>query len=547
MKRSAVLCLMVAFLAGAVSSQTVNLCGTVTDDAGKPLIYTVIRLSVTTYDNGYWATAPYLAQTDQNGRYHVGTGICSDMTHDNILPKGVDFVRPSYAGGKVFFRTPTNGCLVTMGLYDLSGRFVREVFNKNLSKGDFAVSIDARHIASQFYLLKVNVNGSSSVIRLQPATRLSGGTAVQSGSGFRTRMEKVAADVVMDTLRATKPGYSLGVKPITSLTGTNDFTLTKTSTWDGNVDAFWGDTNTYPKKGSTPMYVILNRTNGAWTDDKICWSNGGGAPYVAISENRLKPIVSERMYVYIAPNDSNKRYNDFLEVNYNGTWNGNSTRVDGWRLPFTFRIKTTTGKDTVMGDAYEMFFQTRKAKFDEFINEVPKEFTHLATQDFAHIWAPHTCPVSYFNTNQKYVDYYKRYQDSIVTNYVKDPTWTQKAIYPSNTGDPGPMIPVPTAWQIFACTGAEGWQKSIGASPWWSAAMNRHVAHMEPHGIDWRNWGYTDTASFYQAAPANFFSRWCHLRSINNYCYGFPYDDNGDHQAFMTMSNIQWIAVAVGW
>jgi len=109
------------------------------------------------------------------------------------------------------------------------------------------------------------------------------------------------------------------------------------------------------------------------------------------------------------------------------------------------------------------------------------------------------------------------------------------------------MIPVPTAWQMFACTGAEGWQKSIGASPWWSAAFNRHVAHMEPHGIDWKNWAYADFPYFYDEAPANFFSRWCHRRSINDYCYGFPYDDNGDHQAFMGLSNIQWIAVAIGW
>jgi hypothetical protein len=541
MKRAAVSFLVAIFSAGSVFSQTVNICGTVKDQNGQPLAHTVIRLGNTTYDNGYWATAPYMAHTDQNGRYHIGAGVCTDALSNNTLPMGEVIARPTYSGGKVLFSAPANGSLVKMNLYDLSGRFVRQVMNKNLSRGNYSVSIDARNIASQFYILRVTINGASSVIRFQPVTHLSGGTVVQNTSGFRTQMEKMAAGEIVDTLHATEPGYTIGVTPITSLTGNCDFILTKNNTWNGDRNSFWGDTNTYPKKGSTPMYIILNRTNGAWPDSKISWSHEGNAPYVSIAEQPMKPIVSERMYVYIAPTDSNKKYFDFLEVNYGGTWNGNSTRVDGWRLPITFRIKTTTGIDTVMGDSYELFFQSRKSKFDEYINEVPKEFTHLATQDFAHIWAPHVCPLGYFNTNQKYADYYKRYQDSVVANYTIDPATWPKGAFPN--GDPGPYPTVPKAWDIFACTGPN---PSIGASPYWSAAFNRHVAHL-PQGKQWYNWGYKDTAYFYEEAPANYFSRWCHRRSINNYCYGFPYDDNGDHQAFMTMNNIQWIAVAVGW
>jgi len=55
------------------------------------------------------------------------------------------------------------------------------------------------------------------------------------------------------------------------------------------------------------------------------------------------------------------------------------------------------------------FFQPRKAKFDEFTNEVPKEFTKLATADFANIYAPHmierTGP-TLFNTGGPYVSYF---------------------------------------------------------------------------------------------------------------------------------------------
>ena len=545
MKRAAVSFLMAAFFAGSVFSQTVNICGTVKDQNGLPLIHTVIRLSTTTYDNGYWATAPYMARTDATGHYHIGTGEC---TVNNIVPgthmRGNAFSQPVYSGGKVMFSLPQSNAPVRMSIFDLSGRFVRDVMNKNLSRGHYSVSIDTRGISSKFYMLRVTINGAASVMRLQPALRLTGGEVVQSDPGFETRLEKLAA--IIDTLRATEPGYTLGVTPIDALVGQHDFVLTKNNTWNGDKNAFWGDTSTYPKKGAGAKYIFLNRTNGKWPDSKVCWSSGRfGAP-TPLSQTNMASFGGE-VGISIAPTDSNHRYYDFLEINGGptGTWSGNSTRVDGWRLPIIFRVKTNDGKDTVMGDSYEMFFQSRESKFAEYINEVPKEFTWEATRDFANIYAPHKAAPFPFRSTGPYGDYYKRYQDSVVKHYVKDPLWVNVPnAYGGPGTDPGAYPTVTQADDIFACTGPN---PSIGASPQFSAAMNRHVAHMEPHGIGWHRWAYEDSASFYLDAPANFYSRWCHRRCINNYDYGFPYDDNGDHQSFMTMSNIQWFAVAIGW
>jgi Beta-1,3-glucanase len=546
MKKLAVACMIMAFFTGTVFSQTVNMCGTVTDETGKPLTHTVLRLANTTYDNGYWATAAYMATTDQNGHYHLGTGTCIDIVVNNSLPKGEVFARPVCSGNKVLFSTPAGGSLVRMSLYDLSGRCVREVFNKSLSLGNYSVSIDTRNIASQFYVLRVTINGASSVFRLQTASHSSTGTVVQNGPGFQTRMEKLAAASIIDTLHATEPGYSLGVTPLTSLTSKCDFTLTKVTTWNGDKNAFWGDTSTYPKKGAGAKYIFLNRTNGKWPDSKVCWSSGRNGAPTPISQTN-STVFNGEVGVSIAPTDSNHRYYDFLEINGGptGTWAGNSTRVDGWRLPIIFRVKTNDGKDTVMGDSYEMFFQSRESKFAEFINEVPKEFTWEARHDFANIYAPHKADPFPFRSTGPYGDYYKRYQDSVVKNYVKDPLWVNVPnAYGGPNTDPGAYPEATQADDIFACTGPN---PSIGASPQFSAAMNRHVAHMEPHGIGWHRWAYEDSASFYLDAPANFYSRWCHRRCINNYDYGFPYDDNGDHQSYMTMSNIQWFAVAIGW
>jgi hypothetical protein len=542
MRKFAVACLAMAFFTGVAFSQTVNICGKVTDDKGNPLKRTVIRLGKTTHDNGYWAQAAYMTETDRNGNYHLGTGTCPGSAVNNPLPIGETFAHPSFSGGRVLFTTSSNNSIVKMSLYDLSGRFVREVMNQTLAAGNYSVSIDTRNISSQFYMLRVTINGATSVIRLQPSTHLSSGAIVQNTSGFRTQVQKLAAAAVIDTVHATEPGYSIGVKTVTSLTGTVDFVLTKTSTWGGDraaFDAFWGDTSKYPKTGT---YVILNRTNGKWPDSKIGVTTNRGGATTPLSQTNLKAIGS--LFIYIAPDDSNKRYYDFLEVNGGGTtFLGNTTRVDGWRLPITFRIKTSDGKDTVMGDAYDLFCQSRESKFAEYINEVPKEFTWEATHDFANIHAPHKMDPFPFRSTGPYGDYYKRYQDSVVKHYVKDPAWVNKPGYGAPANDPGPYPTVPQADDIFACTGPN---PSIGASPIWSAAMNRHVAHM-PQGVDCYNWSYVDTAYYYKDAPANFFSRWCHRRAINDYCYGFPYDDNGDHMAYITIHNIQWMAVAIGW
>lgn len=529
MKRSAAACLVLAFFAGSVFSQAVNICGTVTDQSGQPLTHTVVRLGQTTYDNGY-GQSPYLVTTDNNGHYQLGTGTCNvSVIPKSTLTRGDAFGQPLYVGGKVLFSLPQSDATVRMSIFDLSGRFVRDVMNESLSKGNYSASIDTRDISSQFYLLRVTINGASSVMRLQPALRLSTGVVVRSAPEFQTRLEKLAA--VVDTLHATEPGYTIGVTPISALAGQYNFTLTKNNTWNGDLAAFWGDTSTYPK---TFQYIILNRTNGAFPDSKIYWSHEQGGAKVQLSQQSIRPIVSERFYLYIDPTDSNSRYFDFLEVNAGGgTFNGNSTRVDGWRLPIAFRLHTSTGIDTIMGDSYETFFQSRQAKFDEFTNEVPKEFTGLATHDFANIWAPHTSPVNYFNTGGPYVTYFDRYEDSAKVHYV---------INPNTQNDPGALTPV-NAWDIFACTGGNG---TMGSSPDWSAAVNRHVATLS-EGANWVNWRTNDSGSYYQAAPCNYFSKWCHRRSINDYCYGFPYDDDGAHMSFMGIGNVQWIAVAIGW
>jgi hypothetical protein len=536
MKRAAAACLMLAFFARSVFSQPACVWGWVTDQNGQPLPNTIVRLGQTTYDNGY-GQSPYITTTDYRGYYLLGPEFCCDriVIPKSTLTRGDAFLQPVYFGGKVLFSLPQSDALVRISIYDLSGRLVRDVMNKRLSKGDYSVSIDTRGISSQLYMLRVTINGVASVMKLQPASRMSGGAVVQSSPGFETRLEKLAAAV--DTLYATEPGYTIGVTPITTKMCVGyDFTLKKNTTFNGDTNAFWGDTISYPKTNGI-QHVILNRTNGAFPDSQIFWSiqQNGAKTSIATQPTVQIPNGNGRLYIWVAPTDSENRYFDIVEFNFGGsTWEGNTTRAEGWRLPIAFRVHTSTGIDPTIGDAYEMFYQSRQAKFDEFTNEVPKEFTGLATQDFAHIWAPYTSPENYFNTGGMYVDYFKRYQDSAFAHYVKNPSWA---------ADPGAYPQAPTAGNIFGCSSLN---LSMASSPDWSAAINRHVATL-PQGVQYANWNYNDTASYYQESPCNYFSKWCHRRSLHNLCYGFPYDAAGNHSSYIQRVNVQWVAIAVGW
>ncbi|HUI91034.1 MAG TPA: beta-1,3-glucanase family protein [Chitinivibrionales bacterium] len=517
MKKNATTFLIAVFMAGSVFSQTaINLCGKVTDQAGNPLTNTIVRLGQTTMDNGFGQNA-IITKTDNTGYYHLGTGTCTTpvVFQQAGIAKSDAFSKPAYIGGQVLFSIPRDNLQVKIGVFDLAGRFVKEIMNSRLLKGNYGVWIDTRSVSSQYYLLKVTVNGASSVFKLEPFSRVQGTNAAQNAK-FRTKLEKLTA--IVDTLHATEPGYSIGVLAIDALSGPHDFVLTKTTTWNGDTTAFWGNTASYPTNAS---YVILNRTNGAFPDSKIYWSiqQNGAKTSIATQPTVQIPSGGGRFYIWVAPTDSNNRYFDFVEVNYNGTWMGNTTRVDGWRLPITFRVHSSNGQDNALGDAYEVFYQSRQAKFDEYLNEVPKEFTGLATHDNANIWAPHTSPVNYFGTGGPYVDYFTRYEDSV-------------AVY-----NPGPAPT--TAVGIFECGNG-----GMGSSPDYCACINRHVGTL-PKGTNNANW-YNDT-NYYKAPPCNYFSYWCHRRSLYNKCYGFPYDDDGGHAAYLGQGNVQWLAIAIGW
>jgi hypothetical protein len=517
MKRAALSCLALAIIAGSAYSQ-VNICGRVTDPSGTPLTNTLVRLGQTRADNGY-GMAPYYTTTDATGYFHLGTGTCAVNVINAITTTRDDaFSRPDYRGGRVLFSLPQDNVQVRMSVYDLAGRFVRDVMNSRLSRGNYAVSIDTRGISSQFYLLHVSINGAASVIKLQPFSRVSAGAVAQNAPVFQARLEKltaVAVTAVVDTLHATEPGYMLGVSPISALTGTCNFTLAKNNTWNGDTAGFW-DTANVKKQAGHFWYTIINRTNGRWPDSMIYWAIGDGGVPVCLRDSAhvdFTTSASGRLYIMVGykPGSPYRPANqcwDF-EEHTNGLmgdgllwFHGNTTRVDGYGLPIAYRLHCTDGYDMVRGEKYHVYFQSRASFFAEYVNEVPYEFTVLGTMR-----APYKIPNA--GTNGSDVGpggKYATYSDKYCTAFGIGQT-------PYLNG-----IPLPKN----------------------SAACHRHVL------------GLTDAqmlidTNFYKAAPCNFYSYFLHRRATANKCYGFPYDDYANGSSYLEHGNVSWLEIAVGY
>jgi len=367
-------------------------------------------------------------------------------------------------------------------------------------------------------VLRVTVNGVASVMKLRPMSHSSVGDIVQNSAEVQTRLEKLAA--VIDTLRATEPGYTLGVTPVSTLSGEVDFTLTKNNTWTGDTAAFW-DTANVKKQAGHIWYTILNRTNGQVPDSMIYLAIGdGGVPFRLSDQNTIDFTTSGsgRLYIMVGykPSQSaaggyrpSNQVWDFEEhtngIGDDGTpwFHGNTTRVDAFGTPIAYRIHCTDGFDTARGEKYHVFYQPRQSIFDEFENEVSYEFSKIGT-----MLAPYRIPNPGTNGSDvgpggKYATYADKY---CTANGLTGVTPYLNNINDANT---------------------EG-------------AAHRHVLGMTAAQ-------QADSQYHYQAAPCDFYAYFLHRRALDFKCYGFPYDDSYNWSSFIQHGSVSWLEIAVGY
>ncbi len=257
------------------------------------------------------------------------------------------------------------------------------------------------------------------------------------------------------------------------------------------------------------MVKILNRTNGRYPDSQVYWSYNGQVHSIAEQPYFDMPAnTAGRMYFYLGSPTS--QYNDFIEFTVGpAVFNGNTTRVDAFGAQAgdaAARPRRLRRRRSARTEA--TFAEDRAVTFQRFIDEVPAEFKHLAQiQAPYRIPSPGSCP---------------QFRAGGAVRRTTSPA------YASQSGCPRPprtSSAAPARWPT---------------TPAMCAALNRHVAHLPQS--QWSN-----PASYYQAAPANYYSKFWHDRAINRLSYGFPYDDYAEQSSFISHGNPQWLLVAVGW
>src|SRR5262249_44863575 len=91
----------------------------------------------------------------------------------------------------------------------------------------------------------------------------------------------------------------------------------------------------------------------------------------------------------------------------------------------------------------------------------------------------------------------------------------------------------------------------LGAYPALSAAIMRHTGSapgtFSPDGKLLNTALWSNEATFYTAAPADYYARFWHTHGRNHKAYGFPYDDVGGWSSYISHGNPQYLLVAVGW
>lgn len=274
----------------------------------------------------------------------------------------------------------------------------------------------------------------------------------------------------------------------------------------------------------------------------VMWGNGNGVVLPSLSN----------------PADPNyETYFDWLEytVAEHGFW-VNTTQVDQLGFPVLMNVYDNDGRVQQTGISVK-----REKIWEAFRAEMPNEFKTLVS-DY-RIFAP--CKGAFDNrTGGAYGNYFDAY---VTETWNTIASKSQTVTHPQGkfilTGDGNNLYfrciekygEIATAGQTYVIRGkpttsevfegygvlASGNPMELALEAWICAALNRHVAHLEPDAY-WNN-----ASAYYNAGPCNYFSKFWHDHSERGgLAYGFCYDDVNDQSATTFTTNARGVVVRLG-
>ena len=213
------------------------------------------------------------------------------------------------------------------------------------------------------------------------------------------------------------------------------------------------------------------------------------------------------MYFYLG--SPNSQYFDFIEFTVGAaSINTDTTRVDRFGLKLAMLLHGHDGSNQEVGENYATFTESRSATFQRFQNSVPAEFKELAT-DQAPFGIPSPGNDPAFQPGGAYANYFTSYAASV-----------------GDTSD--------TTAQIFGCAG------TLAANPRCAPGSTGTSRSCRPRSSRTRRTSTwpprrTTTPSSGTRTPSTAWQ------------YGFPYDDDAGQSSDISVTNPQYLVVAVGW
>lgn len=274
---------------------------------------------------------------------------------------------------------------------------------------------------------------------------------------------------------------------------------------------------------------------------------------------RMYISVGEPLYIGISPDDrgwagpnptnpADPNYTtvyDWYELSYaygRTPYGGNTTQVDQFALPLTVTLEQSgSGFSGTRGLAL-----TRDQVFARFAQTVPAEFQSLILKDAngapLRIVAPRTQqpaalatwldgPVNDFWTKYAAEPFSYTGPGYTVTGRVDANSQFAYTVTAAGGGATSYTMRKPTTAEIFACDGpfvGSGQQGAFLAEL--SAAFNRGVASTPSE--------WNDVSAYYPAGQRwNAYAKFFHDIGVQNYAYGFPYDDVNNQSSVQILGN----------
>jgi hypothetical protein len=334
---------------------------------------------------------------------------------------------------------------------------------------------------------------------------------IYSGSGSGTTTTSAST--------TTTGASTTTTRPTTTTTGSTTTTTTCASctSYGGFPASFWGNTSAIPTSTNGIEFNYLNETGiagdttGSFPNSEVYWDVNGIEESIASEPYYdMTSCASCRIYFYLGSPTSD--YNDFIELNSSGTTiNADTSRVDAMNLPLAVHLHNSNDTDTVVGEDYQVFDETRSALFTQFEDAVPAPFQQLATVD-----APYSIPapgdIAAFQPGGADASYMVAYAASVGATE--------------------------TTQEVFGCSG--GGSPSLSGDPSLCAGLNRCVAQFSTTVQD-------TPSDYYQNAPCNYYSWFWHSVAVNGLQYGFAYDDDNGQSSDFNSTDAQYVQVAIGW